>query len=229
MLNENNITLSRVDAMDRCISLGKNFIEHFDKIYTNHNDQNVNHWISEMTNWYKEVKQITLENTNKHILNGELRDWFFTAGANPEYFMKSPTNDEIEKYDIFSDKVLNGTNIKSALRLVGIINSINNTIKNLKKSPLFPMSKGAMELFHSNFWKWLIEEIDYEYATAFIEDKNFNFNQINKVEREKKHTDLLISVGNKSIVIENKIRIIAMLTPFNFINKSLCKTTLIIP
>lgn len=206
MLNENNITLSRVDAMDRCISLGKNFIEHFDKIYNNSNEQSVNHWINEMTNWYEEVKQITLENTNKPILKGELRDWFFTAGANPENFMNHATNDELEKYDIFSDKVLNGTNIKSALRLVGIINSINNTIKNLKKSPIFPMSKGAMELFHSNFWKWLIEEIDYEYATAFIEDKNFNFNQINKVEREKKHTDLLISVGNKSIVIENKIK-----------------------
>ena len=118
MLNENNITLSRVDAMDRCISLGKHFIEHFDKIYTNHNDQNVNHLISEMTNWYEEVKQITLENTNKPILKGELRDWFFTAGANPESFMNHATNDELEKYDIFSEKILSGLDVFTALKNV---------------------------------------------------------------------------------------------------------------
>lgn len=83
---------------------------------------------------------------------------------------------------------------------------MKDRIKNLRKSPLFAMSKGSMELFHSNFWRWLIVEVDKEFATAFIKDNGFDYKSIKNVEREKKHTDILISVGDKNIVIENKIK-----------------------
>lgn len=114
----NDMALSRTDAMDRCISLGKKFIEHFDKVYKNPNDSARNHWLSEMNTWWKSVKEIKLKNTNKPPLNGEYRDWFFTAGANPEDFMKAPTYMESKSYDDFVNVLLNGANMESAVKRI---------------------------------------------------------------------------------------------------------------
>ena len=114
----NDMALSRTDAMDRCISLGKRFIEHFDKVYKNPNDSARNHWLSEMNAWWKSVKEIKLKNTNKPPLNGEYRDWFFTAGANPEDFMKAPTYMESKSYDDFVNALLNGVNMESAVKQI---------------------------------------------------------------------------------------------------------------
>lgn len=114
----NDMALSRTDAMDRCISLGKKFIEHFDKVYKNPNDSARNHWLSEMNTWWKSVKEIKLKNTNKPPLNGEYRDWFFTAGANPEDFMKAPTYMESKSYDEFVSALLNGANMESAVKRI---------------------------------------------------------------------------------------------------------------
>lgn len=35
-------------------------------------------------------------------------------------------------------------------------------IERLKKSPVFSMSLGSKELFHSNFWAYLMEHKDYK-------------------------------------------------------------------
>lgn len=110
-----DMSLSIADAMDLCISLGKKFIERFDKIYNAPMSTSIQRWVNEMCGWYSSVKQIVLKNTNKPLLNGELRDWFFTAGANPEMFMKNPINEELEAYDQFTDQVLNGISIKNSL------------------------------------------------------------------------------------------------------------------
>jgi hypothetical protein len=83
---------------------------------------------------------------------------------------------------------------------------MGNIVDKLNKSPLFAMSKGSMELFHSNFWSWLINEIDNEYVLAFVKDRMIDFNNIKNTEREKKHTDILINYGKQAIVIENKIK-----------------------
>ena len=113
----NDMALSRTDAMDRCISLGKRFIEHFDKIYKNRNSQDVQHWMSEMSGWLKSVRQIKLKQTNDYILSGDLRDWFFTAGANPRDFMKNPNYEEEKTYNDFVEKLIRGNDIKSALNI----------------------------------------------------------------------------------------------------------------
>lgn len=96
-----DMALSRADAMERCISLGKRFIEHFDKIYKNPNDSSVQHWKGEMKGWLDSVKEIKLKNTNKPLLNTELHDWFFTAGANVGDFIRNPIGDEVRAYDKF--------------------------------------------------------------------------------------------------------------------------------
>lgn len=115
-----DMALSRADAMDRCINLGKKFIEHFDKIYKEPKSQARNHWEGEMQNWLNSVKQIKLKSTNDIILNGDLRDWFFTAGANPQDFMKNPINEELKIYDNFITNLVNGNKVKTALNSVGI-------------------------------------------------------------------------------------------------------------
>lgn len=115
-----DMALSRTDAMDRCINLGKKFIEHFDKIYKEPKAQARNHWEGEMQNWLNSVKQIKLKSTNDVILNGDLRDWFFTAGANPQDFIKNPTNEELKVYDNFITNLVNGNKVKTALNSVGI-------------------------------------------------------------------------------------------------------------
>lgn len=110
-----DMALTRQDAIDRCISLGKKFIEHFDKIYNNRNNNAFNHWAKEMKTWLNQVKEIKLKPKNNYILNGQLRDWFFTAGAAPEDFMLNPDDKELQMYDSFCEKLLSGKDIYNAL------------------------------------------------------------------------------------------------------------------
>ena len=110
-----DMALTRQDAIDRCISLGKKFIEHFDKIYNNRNNNAFNHWAKEMKTWLNQVKEIKLKPKNNYILNGQLRDWFFTAGAAPEDFMLNSDDKELQMYDSFCEKLLSGKDIYNAL------------------------------------------------------------------------------------------------------------------
>lgn len=84
-------------------------------------------------------------------------------------------------------------------------NNISNKIKELKNSPIFNMSLSSKELFHSNFWKWLID-LDNNFIKVFF--PNFN-NEILEVKREEKNRDITIHITeNKKLlyVIENKIK-----------------------
>jgi len=47
------------------------------------------------------------------------------------------------------------------------LNDIKENIKALKDSPLYAMSLGGRELFHSNFWAWLIRE-DTQFINVFF-------------------------------------------------------------
>ena len=114
------MALTRSDAIGRCTSLGEEFIIHFDKVYTHPEDNAVNHWKGEMQGWLSSVLKIKLKPNAKHILRGELRDWFFTAGASPEDFMLSPNDEELQKYDDFVESILNGSNVVEAFKKIGI-------------------------------------------------------------------------------------------------------------
>ena len=76
-------------------------------------------------------------------------------------------------------------------------------INKLKKSPVFAMSLCSKELFHSNFWSWLIES-DYKYAKVFFD--NIEADRIDRVTREEHNRDLTIWANNKAYIIENKIK-----------------------
>ena len=84
--------------------------------------------------------------------------------------------------------------------------NIINTINNLNTNPLYYMSLSSMELFHSNFWSWLMKT-DYRYIGAFFDElKKIHTNDTVEITREDRHTDILIKVNDECYLIENKIK-----------------------
>ena len=82
----------------------------------------------------------------------------------------------------------------------------DESISYLKSSPVFAMSLGSKELFHSNFWAWIIEQ---EYGKDFIKVffPDFELELFDKCKREDKNRDLVIyDTNGKQFVIENKIK-----------------------
>ena len=100
----NEMALSKSDAIDRCISLGNRFIEHFLKVIKEgKTHQDFLHHCQEMQAWYDSVRKIKLKLTNKALTKTNLIDWFFTAGQVPEDFMDE---DLVEIYETFYLRLL---------------------------------------------------------------------------------------------------------------------------
>lgn len=84
-------------------------------------------------------------------------------------------------------------------------NELSNALKKLKLSPIFAMSLGSKELFHSNFWAWIFDNYP-QFIKTFFPD--IDTKDINDVKREQEHRDITIwTNGNtKAYVIENKLK-----------------------
>lgn len=86
---------------------------------------------------------------------------------------------------------------------------VEANIKALRSSPLFQLSLGSKELFHSNFLAWLFETYPQESGHAlsrFLKDSTGDV-AINRVLREQKNRDLTIYFKNgQELVIENKVK-----------------------
>ena len=80
---------------------------------------------------------------------------------------------------------------------------LEQSFKNLKQSPMFAISLSSKELFHSNFWAWLIEH-NPEYSKVFFDDIDFNIKL--SVKREEKNRDLSIHLNQWVYIIENKLK-----------------------
>lgn len=92
----------RSKAIDRCASLGNQFIKHFIKVYAGGiNDRDFEHHCHEMQTWYDEVRDIVLKPKSKQISRTQLIDWFFTAGSTIEVKFK-----EDEVGDMYEELVL---------------------------------------------------------------------------------------------------------------------------
>lgn len=121
------MAFDRSTIIDKCVGKGKQFIKHFHKIYANPNDVNFNHWCQEMKNWFDDIKEYTLKPSNRKILDGELRDWFFTAGASYKNFIKDASESEIILYDKFCSKLIsNKENFENAIK--EIFNNYKNEV-----------------------------------------------------------------------------------------------------
>lgn len=98
----NEMAYSRYDASEICKPLGIKFIEHFDKIYNDTNNDSVKHWCNEMTAWWNKVRDIKVKPSSKIIYSGDLIDWFFNAcDVASEYMTSENKFDEIELYNKF--------------------------------------------------------------------------------------------------------------------------------
>lgn len=97
----NEMTLERNDAIIKCGSLGRQFIEHFHKIVkSGKSAQDFNHHCSEMQNWWDDVRVIVLKCNKKTISMTQLLDWFLTAGSSVEIIIEEPYQDIYEKFCI---------------------------------------------------------------------------------------------------------------------------------
>ncbi|MCO7151759.1 PD-(D/E)XK nuclease family protein [Vagococcus lutrae] len=94
-------------------------------------------------------------------------------------------------------------------------NEVKQKMDELKQSPLFAISLSGKELFHSNFWAWLLEQKSNDgknpYIEVFIPDFYRNGYDLIAVEREKNKMDLYVTYSKKNgiksvLVIENKIK-----------------------
>ena len=65
---------------------------------------------------------------------------------------------------------------------------IDEGIRTLEESPIYAMSLGSKELFHSNFWAWLMRRNPEFIKTFFPKFRS----QKPSVEREEKHRDITI-------------------------------------
>jgi len=90
-------------------------------------------------------------------------------------------------------------------------------VKRLKDSPIFSMSLGSKELFHSNFLAWLTENYPSEMADLFTDLINqskpsepilpYKVEKGVRVKREERNIDLAITFdGDRRIIIENKVK-----------------------
>ena len=94
----NEMAMSQDKAIDRCISLGRKFIEHFHKVYEGGlGDRDFEHHCYEMQTWYNDINSIVLKSTKRHLTSTNKMDWFFTAGSDPDEFLNDL--DEIESYN----------------------------------------------------------------------------------------------------------------------------------
>ncbi|MBC8147182.1 MAG: PD-(D/E)XK nuclease family protein [Bacteroidetes bacterium] len=84
---------------------------------------------------------------------------------------------------------------------------IKDNLTKLKENPLFQLSTGSKELFHSNFLYWVSIKYEKQFAKIFIElsgDKNLG--EFDTCRRENKNIDLTLYYKNKMVFIENKIK-----------------------
>lgn len=114
------MAMERHDVIDRCISLGKRFVEHFKEIYSEPSSQVVSHWCDEMNAWYHDVSNLVLKPKSKQITIDQLVDWFFTTGSSLEILFTDST--ESDYYNELIKDLLKTDDVKISLVNIGLIN-----------------------------------------------------------------------------------------------------------
>ncbi len=100
-------------------------------------------------------------------------------------------------------------------------------VKRLDNSLIYHISLGSKELFHSNFWEYLIKN-DHQFIKVFFNDFDFNkyIDEKIKVYREKSNRDLVINLVSREgikehLVIENKIKSLPSIEQLESYSKNL--------
>lgn len=81
--------------------------------------------------------------------------------------------------------------------------TLSEIIKALENNPVYRLSLGSKELFHSNMVAWLLESYpDSPVSELFGLDKY----EKKDVKREENHTDISVDCGDARVIIENKVK-----------------------
>lgn len=97
-----DMAMEQSKAIDKCSSLGKQFVKHFEKIYEEGiNSKNFLHHCKEMRNWYDDCRNIILKTNNKPISKQNLIDWFFSCCGYGSQYMLRPTEEKEILYEDF--------------------------------------------------------------------------------------------------------------------------------
>ena len=67
--------------IDKCYELGMMFVEHFNKVWNDGNEEQRIHHLAEMQSWYNKAKSFRFKSNNKVINERQLFDWFFMPNA----------------------------------------------------------------------------------------------------------------------------------------------------
>lgn len=105
--------MKRSDAIDKCISMGKDFIHAFHYIYTYPHAESIAQWIAEMQNWWNIVRSIKLDDTRTILTNQQIYDWFLMTGECIEDLLHDAK--EILCYDNFVIYLLRTKNLQRAI------------------------------------------------------------------------------------------------------------------
>lgn len=81
--------------------------------------------------------------------------------------------------------------------------NVIDILEKLQDNAMYRLSMSSRELFHSNFWAWLIDK-DNKFTSVFYDEYDNDIDV--EVLREKNNFDLSLEIGDKFIIIENKFK-----------------------
>lgn len=104
------MSMSRLDAIDKCVQVASQFATHFEKALSDKRSKSNDfiHHCTELNAFWNQVKDIKLKPKNKSITDVNLIDWFFTGGQDITD-MVSEDNEEI--YNKFINILLRDRNV----------------------------------------------------------------------------------------------------------------------
>lgn len=153
----------RGDAIDTCSSLGKLFIEHFPKIYSEGIEgKDFPHHCAEMQAWLDKCRAMRLRGSNRHLTQIEQIDWFFTACGAIDEENGFITEDEADAYNRF------------VILLAGNPISVKDAAERVLTGPVVGQPKIArMSNFYSNHY--LSVPIYKHKSLPIVETGEFDF------------------------------------------------------
>ena len=98
--------MKRGIVVEKCNHLGQIFAKHFVKCMNDisHIDvDSLHHHCKEMQSWWNDVRNDKIKSNNKVLTDTNLKDWFFSAGANYEDYVGYLN---VEKYEQFIKALL---------------------------------------------------------------------------------------------------------------------------
>lgn len=107
---------SRQKIITDCMSLGKQFVHHFNKIMDEGTESpNFDHHCNELQNFFNQINNVKFKHNNKRLTTENLVDWFFTIGQNVEDVVKEQYVDAYDKLMTYLVSNRDNFNIKEIM------------------------------------------------------------------------------------------------------------------